>query len=94
MSSISLLDDDEHFKRCFGIFRKRLQQEGTLTEWLCSNVLDDIQSKVASSVAGSIYKDVSKSLWSWKRCWYVVYEYQYSETLDTFVDIQKVKLGI
>ena len=53
MNSVSLLDDDEHYKRCFDIFHGRLQEDGTFTEWLYRNVFDDIQRKVASSVACS-----------------------------------------
>ena len=49
----SLLDDDERFRICYEIFHKRFQQKGPLTEWLYRNVFNDIQSKVASSVACS-----------------------------------------
>ena len=50
MNSLSLMQDVEHYRRCFGIFQKRIQKGETLTEWLYSNLLDNIRSKVTSSV--------------------------------------------
>ncbi|XP_072043400.1 histamine N-methyltransferase-like [Amphiura filiformis] len=49
-SIFSVLDDEDHFLKCFGVFRKRLQEKDMTSEDWLANIVTDVRPKVVQSV--------------------------------------------